>query len=147
MHALHDDDSNVERHQTSNSPGERQRGPPEISPAFSVGPPQHSAPRSGNPQLTRKPAPQLSDEPAANGNPWTPPPPMKHCTASTDPSGLNQTAVWQHPLTVTTARSGTGSAHTRSQEAIPGTTGTHPELGSPHRSKRRGHHNRRRVHH
>ena len=85
--------------------------------------------------------------PAAKGNPWTPPLVTKHSAASTDPSGLNQMAVWQHPLTVTTARSGTGSAQTRSQETIPGTTGTHPELGSPHRSNRRGHHNRGRVHH
>ena len=47
----------MERHQTPNSPGKRQRGPPEISPTSLVGPQQPSAPRSGNPQLTRKPAP------------------------------------------------------------------------------------------
>ena len=93
----------VERHQTSNSPGERQRGPPEISPAFSVGPQQHWSARSGKPQLTRKPAPRLSDEesgePAAKGNPWTPPQSTKHSTASTGPLGPNQMAACQYWLT------------------------------------------------
>ena len=59
---------------------------------------------------------------------WPPPPPppttMKHPAASTGPC---RTAVRKHHLSITTARSGTGSAQTRSQEATPGTTGTDPE--------------------
>ena len=58
------------------------------------------------------------------------------CATSTGPSGPSQMAIWQHPLTVTTARFGTGSAQTRNQEAIPGMTGTDPELGSPLRNGR-----------
>ena len=86
---------------------------------------------SGKQKQTPRLSNEESGEPAAKGNPWTPPQATRHSTASTGPLRPNQMAGCQHPLTGTTARSETGPPPTRSQEAIPGTTGTHPELGSP----------------
>ena len=56
--------------------------------------------------------------PAGKGSPWTPPTTTKHPAASTGSSGPCRTAVWQHPLTVTTASYGTESAQTRSHESL-----------------------------